>query len=147
MKLAMSLRSRRAPAPSQAIVNSNRSGMTLIEVIVSIVILSGALISMGAFMARYANVSGTMQRRIEANELVADRLEEVKGALSYTTLETNYAKNEATITGHPGLTRLTQITHTGGAAPSLYDYKTITVTVNGPGLKTPSKKTTVISIF
>lgn len=147
MKLAMSLRSRRAPAPSQAIVNSNRSGMTLIEVIVSIVILSGALISMGAFMARYANVSGTMQRRIEANELVADRLEEVKGALSYTTIEANYVKTEATITGHPGLTRQTLVTHTGGAAPSLYDYKTITVIVNGPGLKTPSKKTTVISIF
>lgn len=147
MKLAISLRSRRAPAPSQAIVNSNRSGMTLIEVIVSIVILSGALISMGAFMARYANVSGTMQRRIEANELVADRLEEVKGALSYSTIEANYVKTEATITGHPGLTRQTIVTHTGGAAPSLYDYKTITVIVNGPGLKTPSKKTTVISIF
>ena len=147
MKHAMSLRSRRAPAPSQAIVNSNRSGMTLIEVIVSIVILSGALISMGAFMARYANVSGTMQRRIEANELVADRLEEVKGALSYTTIEANFVKTEATITGHPGLTRQTIVTHTGGAAPSLYDYKTVTVIVNGPGLKTPSKKTTVISIF
>jgi prepilin-type N-terminal cleavage/methylation domain len=147
MKLAMSLRSRRAPVPSQAIVNSNRSGMTLIEVIVSIVILSGALISMGAFMARYANVSGTMQRRIEANELVADRLEEVKGALSYTTIEANFVKTEATITGHPGLTRQTIVTHTGGAAPSLYDYKTVTVIVNGPGLKTPSKKTTVISIF
>jgi len=147
MKLTMSLRSRRAPAQGQAIVISNRSGMTLIEVIVSIVILSGALISMGAFMARYANVSGTMQRRIEANELVADRLEEVKGALSYTTIEANFVKTEATITGHPGLTRQTLVTHTGGAAPSLYDYKTVTVIVNGPGLKTPSKKTTVISIF
>ena len=88
-----------------------------------------------------------MQRRIEANELVADRLEEVKGALSYTTIEANFAKTEASITGHPGLTRQTLVTHTGGAAPSLYDYKTVTVIVNGPGLKTPSKKTTIISIF
>ena len=71
MRIAMSLRSRRAPAQSQASVNSNRSGMTLIEVIVSIVLLTGALLSMGAFIARYANVSGTMQRRVEANELVA----------------------------------------------------------------------------
>jgi prepilin-type N-terminal cleavage/methylation domain-containing protein len=143
----MSLRSRRAPAQSQAVVNSNRSGMTLIEVIVSIVLLTGALLSMGAFIARYANVSGTMQRRIEANELVADRLEEVKGALQYATIEANYAKTEATLTGHPGLTRQTLVTRTGGAAPSLYDYKTVTVIVNGPGLKTPSKKTTVISVF
>ena len=147
MKLAMSNRSRRVPAQSQPPVRSNRSGMTLIEVIVSIVLLSGALLSMGAFIARYANVSGTMQRRIEANELVADRLEEVKGALQYQTIEANYAKTEASITGHPGLTRQTLVTHTGGIAPSLYDYKTVTVIVNGPGLKNPSKKTTVISIF
>lgn len=147
MRIAMSNRSRRAPAQTPAVVNSNRSGMTLVEVIVSIVLLTGALLSMGAFIARYANVQGTMQRRIEANELVADRLEEVKGALQYATIESNFAKTEATITGHPGLTRQTLVTRTGGAAPSLYDYKTVTVIVNGPGLKTPSKKTTVISVF
>ena len=147
MSLTMSIRSRRAPAESRAIAGSNRSGMTLIEVIVAIMLMTGAMLSMGAFIARYANVSGTMQRRIEANELVADRLEEVKGALLYSAIESVYAKTEASITGHPGLTRQTLVTHTGGAAPSLYDYKTITVIVNGPGLKTPSKKTTVISIF
>ena len=147
MKLALSIRSRNAPAQSQAIVGSNRSGMTLIEVIVAMVLLTGAMLSMGAFIARYANVSGTVQRRIEANELVADRLEEVKGALKYSVIETVFAKTEPSITGHPGLTRQTLVTHTGGAAPSLYDYKTVTVIVNGPGLKTPSKKTTVISIF
>ena len=147
MKLAISIRSRNAPAQSQAIVGSNRSGMTLIEVIVAMVLLTGAMLSMGAFIARYANVSGTVQRRIEANEFVADRLEEVKGALKYSVIESVFAKTEPSITGHPGLTRQTLVTHTGGAAPSLYDYKTVTVIVNGPGLKTPSKKTTVISIF
>ena len=147
MKLAMSNRSRNAPAQSQAIVGSNRSGMTLIEVIVAMVLLTGAMLSMGAFIARYANVSGTVQRRIEANELVADRLEEVKGAIKYSVIDSVFAKTEASITGHPGLTRQTIVTHTGGAAPSLYDYKTVTVIVNGPGLKTPSKKTTIISIF
>jgi Tfp pilus assembly protein PilV len=121
--------------------------MTLVEVIVAMMLLSGALLSMGAFMARYANVSGAMSRRIEANELVADRLEEVKGALKYATIEANYAKSEPSISGHPGLTRQTVITHTGGAAPSFYDYKTVTVIVTGPGLKSPSKKTTIISVF
>jgi prepilin-type N-terminal cleavage/methylation domain-containing protein len=147
MKLAMSIRSRRAPAQSQAIVHSNRSGMTLIEVIVSIVLLTGACLAMGAFIARYANVSGTVARRVEANELVADRLEEVKGGLLYSTIEAVYVKTEPSIAGHPGLTRQTLVTHTGGAAPSFYDYKTVTVIVNGSGLKTPSKKTTVISVF
>jgi prepilin-type N-terminal cleavage/methylation domain-containing protein len=143
----MSNRSRRSGAQSHATVKSNRTGMTLIEVIVSIMLLGGALLSMGAFIARYANVSGTVSRRIEANELVADRLEEVKGALKYSAIEASFATTEPSIAGHPGLTRQTIVTRTGGAAPSLYDYKTVTVIVNGPGLKTPSKKTTVISVF
>jgi prepilin-type N-terminal cleavage/methylation domain-containing protein len=147
MKLTMSNRSGNAPAQSQAIVGSNRPGMTLIEVIVAMVLLTGALLSMGAFIARYANVNGSVQRRIEANELVADRLEEVKGSIKYATIDSVYAKTEPTITGHPGLTRQTVITHTGGAAPSFYDYKTVTVIVKGPGLKSPSKKTTIISVF
>jgi len=121
--------------------------MTLIECIVAIVLLSMSLLAMTAFMARYANVSGTMARRSEANELVADRLEEVKGAIRYSAIDSLYAKTENSITGHPGLTRQTLVTHTGGAAPSLYDYKTVTVIVTGPGLVTPSKKTTVISVF
>jgi prepilin-type N-terminal cleavage/methylation domain-containing protein len=147
MKLAMFIRSRRAPAQSQAIVHSNRTGMTLIEVIVSIVLLSGALLAMGAFIGRYANVSGTVTRRIEANELVADRLEEVKGALMYSAIEATYVRTEASITGHPGLTRQTLVTHTVSGAPAPSDYKTVTVIVNGPGLATPSKKTTIISVF
>lgn len=147
MKLSMSVRSRRSPAQCQAAVHSNRSGMTIIEVIIAVMLLSGALLGMAAFIARYANVSGTMQRRVEANELVADRLEEVKGAIRYSAIDSIFAKTEPTITGHPGLTRQTMVQRTGGAAPSLYDYKTITVIVNGPGLKTPSKKSTVISVF
>ena len=144
MTHALSNRSRIEPATAVA---SNRTGMTLIEVIVAMVLLTGALLSMGAFIARYANVTGSVSRRSEANELVADRLEEVKGALRYSAIDSLYAKTEPTIVGHPGLTRQTLVTRTGGAAPSLYDYKTVTVIVNGPGLKTPSKKTTVISVF
>lgn len=147
MRFVMSNRSRYAPAQSQAVAGTGRSGMTLIEVIVAMVLLTGAMLSMAAFIARYANVSGTVQRRIEANELVADRLEEVKGAIKYAVIDSVFAKTEPSIVGHPGLTRQTIVTHTGGAAPSLYDYKTVTVIVNGPGLKTPSKKTTIISVF
>lgn len=146
MKFGMSNRSR-GVANSPRTIRSDRSGMTLIECIVAIVLLSMSLLAMTAFMARYANVSGTMARRSEANELVADRLEEVKGAIRYSAIDSLYAKTENSITGHPGLTRQTLVTHTGGAAPSLYDYKTVTVIVTGPGLVTPSKKTTVISVF
>lgn len=147
MTLTLSNRSRTERSEMANAVVSSRAGMTLVEVIVAMVLLTGALLSMGAFIARYANVTGAIARRSEANELVADRLEEVKGALRYALVDSLYAKTEPTIVGHPGLTRQTLVTRTGGAAPSLYDYKTVTVIVNGPGLKTPSKKTTIISVF
>jgi prepilin-type N-terminal cleavage/methylation domain-containing protein len=114
MTHALSNRSRIEPATAVA---SNREGMTLIEVIVAMVLLTGALLSMSAFIARYANVTGSVSRRSEANELVADRLEEVKGALRYSAIDSIYAKTEPTIVGHPGLNRQTLVVRTGGAAP------------------------------
>jgi Tfp pilus assembly protein PilV len=121
--------------------------MTLIEVIVAMTLLAGALLSMGAFIARYAKVTGTVAVRSEANELVADRLEVVKGAVRYSTIESVYGGTETAIPGHPGFTRQTIVTHTGGSAASLYDYKTVTVIVSVPALVTPAKKSTVVSVF
>jgi prepilin-type N-terminal cleavage/methylation domain-containing protein len=135
------------PSKGSRSIEQHRSGMTMIEVVVAITLLSGALMVMGAFIARYANISGMIARRSEANELVADRLEEVKGAIRYSVIDSLYAKNEATIANHPGYSRKTLVVRTGGAAPSFYDYKTVTVIVSGGGLATPSKKTTVISVF
>jgi Tfp pilus assembly protein PilV len=121
--------------------------MTLIEVIVAMTLLTATLLSMGAFIARYAKVTGAVAIRSEANELVADRLEVVKGAVRYSTIETLYAASEGSIPNHPGFARKTLVTHTGGLPPSLYDYKTVTVIVTTPALKNPAKKSTVISVF
>ncbi|HWL38937.1 MAG TPA: hypothetical protein VNO75_01770 [Gemmatimonadaceae bacterium] len=134
-------------SPQAAPATGNRAGTTLVEVIVAMVILSSSLLAMGVFMARYANVTGDVMRRSEANELVADRLEEVKGARLYTAIDSIYEKTESTIPNHPGYSRQTIVTRTGGTAPALYDYKAVTVIVTGPGLKTPAKKTTIISVF
>ena len=147
MRLSISAASKRTTARVGTAVNSTRAGMTLIEVIVAISLLSGVLLSMSVYMARYAKMTGQVSRRIEANELVADRLEEVKGAIRYSAIDSVFAKTEPTITGHPGLTRQTLVLRTLTGAPIPNDYKTITVIVNGPGLTTPSKKTTVISVF
>lgn len=124
-----------------------RGGMTLIEVIMAITLLSSALLMMGAFVARFATVTGNTAVRGEANELVADRLEEVKGALKYANIEANYAKSEANIPKHPGFARQTLVTRTGGTPQAVYDYKTVTVIVTNPALKSPAKKSTVISVF
>ena len=137
-----SFSNRRTTASSPA-----RKGMTLIEVIIAIMLLTGALLTMGAFVARFATVSGNTAIRGEANELVADRLEQVKGALKYASIEANYAMSESAIPNHPGFARQTIVTHTGGTPPAVYDYKTVTVIVTNPALKMPAKKTTIISVF
>ena len=124
-----------------------RRGMTLIEVIVAIALLSGALLAMAVFIARFATVTGTTAIRAEANELVADRLEEVKGSMVYASIENTYSKTEPTILNHPGFQRQTIVTHSGGLPQSLYDYKTVTVLVTNSSLKMPAKKTTIISVF
>lgn len=142
--MRLSFQSRSGPAPRKA---KPRAGMTLVEVIVAMTLLTGALLAMGAFIARYAQVTGAMSIRAEANELVADRLEAVKGALKYATIETNFAGTEQSIANHPGFKRQTLFTRTGGLPPSLYDYKTVTVIVTSPALKTPAKKSTIISVF
>jgi hypothetical protein len=54
---------------------------------------------------------------------------------------------ETAIPNHPGFTRQTLVTHTGGLPPSRDDYKTVTVIVTKPTLLTPAKKTTIIAVF
>jgi Tfp pilus assembly protein PilV len=121
--------------------------MTLIEVIVAMLLLSGCLLAMATFVARFATVTGNTAIRAEANELVADRLEEVKGTLQYSAIEGLYATTEASIPNHPGFRRQTLVTRTGGNAQALYDYKTVTVIVTAPALRVPAKKSTIISVF
>jgi prepilin-type N-terminal cleavage/methylation domain-containing protein len=143
----MKLLSRDHSAAPGATGFKQRPGMTLIEVIVAMTLLASALLAMGAFIARYAKVTGTMSIRSEANELVADRLEVVKGAIKYATIETVYSGTEPSIPNHPGFTRRTLVTHTGGLPPSRDDYKTVTVIVTAPALSTPAKKSTIVSVF
>lgn len=143
----MRLRLRTHSASPRSRTFEGRAGMTIIEVIVAMTLLAGALLAMGAFIARYAKVAGTMAVRSEASELVADRLEAVKGAIRYSTLESVYSGTESSIPNHPGFARQTIITHTGGLPPSLYDYKTVTVIVTAPALPKPAKKSTVVSVF
>jgi hypothetical protein len=121
--------------------------MTLIEVMIALVMLSTVLVGMGVFMARYGHAVGTSSAKATARELVAERLEYVKGATQYPSIEANFGGLETSVPGHPGFTRRTLVMHVGGRDADRYDHKVITVVVNGPGLDQPVKKTSVISAF
>ena len=124
-----------------------RGGFTLVEVIVAMVLILAVTLGMGAFMVQFIRAVAGSSVRSTANELVAERLETVKGATVYSTLESQYAGTEPSIPNHPGYVRKTLITRVGGAPADLYDYRIVTVIVSGSGLANPIKKSTVISAF
>jgi prepilin-type N-terminal cleavage/methylation domain-containing protein len=124
-----------------------RRGMTLVEVMIALVLMTSVMLGMGAFMAKYGHAVGTSSAKASARELVAERLEYVKGATQYPSIETTYGGVETSIAGYPGFTRRTLVMRVGGKPSDKFDHKVITVIVNGPGLDKPVKKTSVISAF
>ncbi|MDQ6831543.1 MAG: prepilin-type N-terminal cleavage/methylation domain-containing protein [Gemmatimonadota bacterium] len=125
---------------------AQRRGMTLFEVIIALVILATVMLGMGNFIVRFVRSTRTASVVSTASDLVGDRIESVKSATVYAGID-SMATTEASIPSYPGFTRQTQITHTGGNAGDLVDYRTVTVTVTGNGMSTPIKKSTFIAKF
>jgi prepilin-type N-terminal cleavage/methylation domain-containing protein len=124
-----------------------RQGMTLVEVMIALVMLTTVMLGMGAFMAQYGHAVGISSAKASARELVAERIEYVKGATQYPSIEATYGGMEASIPGYPGFTRRTLVMRVGGQPGDRFDHKVITVIVDGPGLDKPVKKTSVIAAF
>lgn len=125
-----------------------RRGMTLIEVVVSLVILAGAVLGMGVFVARFSRSVTEAAIRTTADQLAADRLEEVKSATRYAQIDTLFAgQTETDPQGQFGFTRRTLVRHVGGAPNDIEDYRIITVLVSTAALAMPVSKTTIISVF
>jgi prepilin-type N-terminal cleavage/methylation domain-containing protein len=123
-----------------------RRGVTLIEIMISVVILSVVLLGMGRYLVTFSRTVRASEARTMAVTLASGRISEIRASPNYAGLETNYATTEATIAGFPGFTRSTVITHVGGPRPTYTnDYKTVTVTVNGPGLSASIKKTIIVA--
>jgi Tfp pilus assembly protein PilV len=127
----------------------DRRGTSLIEVVIAITILSGAMLGLSAFMVKLTRASSAARLRTEAAQLVSDRMEAVKGAPRYAAIESLYVATESPIMGFPtpGFTRRTLVTHVGGQDADTIDYRVVTVEVTHARLTTPLRKTTVIAPF
>src|SRR5262245_3209035 len=111
-----------------------RKGLTLIEVMIALTILSVATLSIAAYMTRFARSISSSDVKATANEIAADRIEEVKGAPRYSAIDTLYPGTTTMNGAYKGFTRKTYVTHTGGGPSDFYDYKTITVEVTNTRL-------------
>jgi prepilin-type N-terminal cleavage/methylation domain-containing protein len=121
-----------------------RRGMTLIEVMIALVILTGALLGMGRFITSFSRTSSDGSLSSTASDLVLDRLEQVKAYGNYANIASTFATTEGSITGYPNFTRQTQVLRTNNATT---DYTAVTVTVSNPSMLKTVKKTTIIAAF
>ncbi len=121
-----------------------RKGLTLIETLIALTILTGAMLGMGTFVSKLSHGSGTGYELSMAGDLAVARVEQDKAYPSYASPETKFVGTETGIAGYPGFTRRTYITHT---STSRADYKTVTVVVTAGQLASPMKKTSIIAAF
>jgi prepilin-type N-terminal cleavage/methylation domain-containing protein len=116
-----------------------KSGFTLVEVMIALVILMVVVVG-------FMSASGKLMHTVAVNDrrLAYDRIEMVRLDPRYTKLESLYVATETSFPTLPGYTRITQMTLVGGpTAPT--DHKKVTVTVTGPGLLAPVKRTTTVA--
>jgi Tfp pilus assembly protein PilV len=126
----------------------SRAGTTLIEVIVSFVILGTGLVAMASFASTFVRAVSDSDLRGRAAEIAADRLETVKGGTDYETLDVTFAEPTAVaVPDAPGFTRQTLFRRVGGKDADPYDYRVVTVVVTGRALRQPVRRTTVIGDF
>mgnify|MGYP001764919764 CR=1 FL=1 len=131
----------------------DRRGMTIIEVLFAIVILSGVMLAMSRFGQAFTRAARDAANLAVASDLATARLQAVRGHGEYATLVSTFhgtSETSATaganpsMTGHPGYTRLTEAVRT---VNDTADFVTVTVEVRADVLKRPLAKTAVIAAF
>jgi len=124
----------------------SRTGMTLVEVIVAMAILGGAMLGLANFGRKFQHATQDASNQSLASDLATQRIEEIKGDRSYATLVSTYNGTSTTYTDvlYKGFTRTTAVVRTG--PNSTNDYVTVTVSVSRNNSATVNK-TTIIAAF
>jgi prepilin-type N-terminal cleavage/methylation domain-containing protein len=136
-----------------AIRSTARAGMTLIEVLFAIVILSGVMLSLSRFGQAFTRATSNAANLAIASDLAAARIEAVKGHATYATLVSVFdadietstdASANPSMAGAAGYVRSTRAVRT---VNDTTDFVTVTVTVNASVLTAPVAKTVLIAAF
>ncbi len=130
-----------------------RPGMTIIEVLFAIVILSGVMLSLARFGQSFTRASNDAANLAEGSDLAAGRIEAIKEHRVYSTIVSTFngttetsadANARPSMTGRDGFTRRTAVVRTNDGTA---DYLTATVTVTANALQRPVTKTVLIAAF
>ena len=127
----------------------NNKGFTMVEMIVSLVILAFAIVGLSSTAARLARVAVDAENRGLALQAVEDRIARIRLHPVYQQLDSVFTESGAEIPGLPEYERSTNITRVlqpGGQSGKYIDYTRITVTVTGPGLPEPVSRTVALGV-
>jgi prepilin-type N-terminal cleavage/methylation domain-containing protein len=131
---------RRAPFARRA-----RRGMTLVEVMIALVIMAGAMLALGKFTADFTRITAASRNKSLSMEIALARLDSARSTTPYTALVSTLAETNKAVPGYTGFTRTT-IVKQDGSITSDHDLTTITVEVTPP-VGTLVRKSTVIGYF
>lgn len=128
---------------------ARRRGMTLVEVILAIVILSGTMLGLGNFARKFQSANTGSTSKTLASDLASRQLADAMAYRPYSSLATTYNGATTTYTSgvYQGLTITTTAARCAGCPTATNDYVTITVSVTGNDLTTAVTKTVVIAAF
>lgn len=123
--------------------------MTLVEVILAIVILSGTMLGLGNFARKFQSTNSGSTSKALASDLAARRIADVVAYRPYSSIVSTYHSTTDTYTTgvYAGLTRTTQAVRCSGCPTATTDYITVTVSVSGNDLANPVTKTVIIAAF
>jgi prepilin-type N-terminal cleavage/methylation domain-containing protein len=127
-----------------------RHGMSLIEVMVAMIILTGVLLVLGGFSAKFSQASAQVHLVITANEIAASRLDEIRSQSSYDALDSLGYKTagDTIVANQTKFLRITTVLHKGGVtSKDSTDYKIVTVAVSHPAMRKVVSKTTAMAAF
>jgi prepilin-type N-terminal cleavage/methylation domain-containing protein len=123
-------------------VPSGQDGFTLVEVMISIFILGSIVLAMAASASKYLSVSTKNRMRVQANAAAEAQIALVRVSPNYDSLTIKFDSTKSN-TPMTGYTRTTSVVRTGAGTTS--DLTKVTVTVTGPLLATPVKRSITIA--
>lgn len=132
---------------------SNRSGMTLIEVLFAVVIMSGVMLALSRFGQAFTRATRDAAALGIASDLATARLEVIRAYPHYDSLS-NFAGTEVDTTAYPSLSGYAEYTRTTAVSAArqtkvgarvIMEYKTVTVRVTAPALASAVSKSVDIA--
>lgn len=123
-----------------ALVREREEGFSLIEVLISLTILSMALMSLASFTVSFVHMSGTSYARSRARALAVEMLEEIRRE----PFEQIQSIGATEVPGTEGYLREVVVREVGGPT-GVRHFKIVSVEVEPPGGLPPVKLSSAVS--